>query len=978
MRIFARESGGGMGNGGFAWTVLLGALLACVSVGPEARQATAEPSESGLQARYYNASNLTQLKVVREDPRIDFSWGSGSPARSVKRDGFSARWTGKIEAPESGTYTFFTDTDDGARLWVDGRLIIDKWKSRGEKEWAGEIRLESGRLYDIRMEQSEIKGRATARLLWRGPGTAKQVVPSERLYLPGASLPPPDVPPIEPPPDGQLWSDPDTWGGDLPEAGDSVTVPAGKTVVLDVSPPELENLKVNGTLVFGDRDLELRSGWILVHGKLQIGTEQKPFTKDADITLTSSDKSEDVMGMGTKFLGVMGGTLELHGEPRRGWTKLARTADKGSDEITLADASGWRAGDRIVIASTDYDPNQAEEATITSVSGDTVTLDRALEYQHWGTVQTFGGNTIDERAEVGLLSRNIVVEGDQASENAGFGAQIMVMDGGEARVEGAELTRMGQKSVLRRYPLHFHMLGDAGANSYLKDSVIHRTYNRCVTIHGTNSLAISGNVCHDNIGHAFFMEDGAEHDNVFEGNLGLTTRVPGYGEEVAGHDRAIGGPATFWITNPDNVFRNNVAAGSDGHGFWYAIPEHPLGLSADDSVWPLRTPMGEFSGNVAHSNEVQGLRTHDSPNADGTLGYGFYGPRSNPSDPDSNPAVATYENFTAYKNRYHGVWLSGEHQVLSDAKLADNRVGATFASREVFLRDSFVAGETANKGSAPSSERSGLDGRSLPQPWAPGQPVIGYEFYDGHVGAERVAFANFASNPQRKAGALGYTHDTAYPIDPRNFAEGMSFSNANHVYLTDPSAGKDGDASKVFLDKDGSVTGKAGQYVVADNPFLLDSGCTARTEWNAYACPYDYVGLALGTLSSGPESIKPLRIEREDGAAQTLMGCCEDSTFAHTNLLSGRKYEVAFNGELPEKTQYIMRPSQKGWTQLEIRVPGDFEVKNYDQLMKPVDSLDALGSSAGTAYFYDSSNDTLHLKLVSNGYWEVASIERPG
>jgi hypothetical protein len=147
---------------------------------------------------------------------------------------------------------------------------------------------------------------------------------------------------------------------------------------------------------------------------------------------------------------------------------------------------------------------------------------------------------------------------------------------------------MGQKNVLRRYPIHFHMLGDA-PDSYVKSSVVHYAFNRCLVVHGTNRLAIGGNVCHYHIGHGYFLEDGAETGNVFEGNLGLRTREPEDGERLLPSDDS---PATFWITNPNNVFRNNAAAGSDGVGFWYALPEHPMGLSKSETVWPRRTPLG--------------------------------------------------------------------------------------------------------------------------------------------------------------------------------------------------------------------------------------------------------------------------------------------------------------------------------------------------------------------------------------------------
>jgi cell surface hyaluronidase len=167
----------------------------------------------------------------------------------------------------------------------------------------------------------------------------------------------------------------------------------------------------------------------VVHGKLQVGTEETPFRHKASISLTGTNKTENVMNMGTKVLGVVGGTLELHGETRPSWTQLAQTAEKGSSTLTLDSAPNWRPGDRIVVASTDYWADQSEEVVVKSLSGSTVTLESALRYQHWGSSQSYAGQTVDERAEVGLLSRNVVVEGEETSSADGFGGQIMVMNG---------------------------------------------------------------------------------------------------------------------------------------------------------------------------------------------------------------------------------------------------------------------------------------------------------------------------------------------------------------------------------------------------------------------------------------------------------------------------------------------------------------------------------------------------------------------
>src|SRR5678810_1192139 len=82
-------------------------------------------------------------------------------------------------------------------------------------------------------------------------------------------------------------------------------------------------------------------------------------------------------------------------------------------------------------------------------------------------------------------------------------------------VDGVELNRMGQNMHLARYPIHWHLIGDGGQGQYIKNSAIHNTYSRCVTVHGTNYLSVENNVTYNNIGHCFFLEDGVEHGNQF-------------------------------------------------------------------------------------------------------------------------------------------------------------------------------------------------------------------------------------------------------------------------------------------------------------------------------------------------------------------------------------------------------------------------------------------------------------------------------
>jgi len=257
------------------------------------------------------------------------------------------------------------------------------------------------------------------------------------------------------------WSDPATWPNHkVPAAGDKVDIPKDKDVVLDVSPPPLNGLTVHGKLSFADnKDLELTTEWVMLHGELEIGTEARPHTHRATITLTDNVKDEQLMGMGDRGIMLSGGTLNLHGTLSNTWTKLARTAEAGSNSIEVLNAAQWRVGDELVLASTDFDPHQAERRTIAAINGNKLTLDKKLDYMHFGKI-TYG---VDERGEVGLLTRNIKIQASPDADQTMFGGHIMAMVTSKMYVDGVELNRMGQNMQLARYPIHWHLVGDAHA-----------------------------------------------------------------------------------------------------------------------------------------------------------------------------------------------------------------------------------------------------------------------------------------------------------------------------------------------------------------------------------------------------------------------------------------------------------------------------------------------------------------------------------
>src|SRR5687768_3283658 len=318
------------------------------------------------------------------------------------------------------------------------------------------------------------------------------------------------------------WSDPATWPNNkVPAAGDKVAIAKDKNVILDVNTPALGGVTIDGKLSFADNaDVELTTEWIMLHGELAIGTEARPHSRKATITFTDNVKGEDVMvGMGDRGIMISGGTLNLHGDRTHTWSKLSATGNAAATSLQVLDAKGWKVGDEIVLASTDFDPRQAERRTIAAIKGNNITLDKKLDYMHFGKI-TFG---VDERGEVGLLTRNIKIQASADAEQTYLGGHIMAMPSSKMYVSGVELNRMGQHLTLARYPIHWHLVGE-GKGQYIKNASIHDTYSRCVTVHGTNNLRIEKNVTYNTVGHCFFLEDGIEHGNEFVHNLGIQTK----------------------------------------------------------------------------------------------------------------------------------------------------------------------------------------------------------------------------------------------------------------------------------------------------------------------------------------------------------------------------------------------------------------------------------------------------------------------
>jgi hypothetical protein len=767
------------------------------------------------------------------------------------------------------------------------------------------------------------------------------------------------------------WSDAATWGGTPPGLDAAVDIPPGTCILLDTDPPALGGLTVRGTLRFADTGPRaLSADWIhVLGGALEIGEADQPFQNDAVITLTHDVTTHQVMpNMGTRALLVTNGRLSLHGRrPATPWTKLNQHAANGATALTvLQPVPDWSANDEIVVAPTDfYGIVQTDLRTLagTANGGTTLQLTAGLSAARWGRLQypsaaglaeTPAGHVppaapaptaIDQRAEVGNLTRGIVIQGadDGPWQLQGFGAHVMVMGlSSQVVVDGVHLRRVGQRGISGRYPFHWHMLSYVGGDPIgdatghvLRNSVISQSMNRCVTIHGTNGVQVANNICHDIRGHAIFLEDAVERRNLIEGNLVLHVRGPGAGNVFLAHDApnatGRGGPSGMWITHPDNVVRHNAVADIEGNGYWLAFPAAAIGHpdsrkpAPQVTIRPQHTPFGTFDDNVAHSVNLAGVMFDDPPVT--TAPHGavqglLYQPTANQQPAGEGNPVQPFalRRITTYKNR-EGIWNRVNGASYEEWVSADNTskffIGSTALSH---IRRSLIVGTSLNNANtwqtlliSNSNAHAAFRGvRAV-------EPPSAFASYHGGVAMHHNTIINFPfvtaaeltllNGPQFTAsGSMpsgAFANDDYYlrPVERSlQMNQGNVRINAAGGRRSTPSQAHFAFAGAI-VDHEG-IVGTPGWNWVYDTPFLTGNDCVdvQPAGLNGRSCPGQYYGaeyFVLDRNNADHSAHMALSVERRDPAAP-------DNPLG-TWAVAGVAPAAAANTLLPNMRHFAMR-----------------------------------------------------------------------
>ncbi len=592
----------------------------------------------------------------------------------------------------------------------------------------------------------------------------------------------------------ELWSNPATWGGAVPTAGQNITIPANKHIILDIDSADLGALTVNGVLEFKRANINLTADYIMVMGTLQIGTVAFPFAEKATITLNASNITENIMQMGTRGIMVMGGNLELHGTPpTKTWTKINAHSAKLSTNLSLLEAVNWKINDEIVVAPTDYiGTGDTQKVSINGITGTNVTTSAGMNAQRWGLLQYATSNgmsltagslpttvvagtptILDERAEVGNLTRNIVIQApnDALWQNNKFGCHIMIMQQGTmqgvAHVNGIEIKRGGQNGIVGRYPFHWHMLSYSGTDTladatgqYIRNSSVNESMNRGIVIHGTNGVEVSKNVVYNIKGHGIFTEDASERRNTIDGNLVLHIRNPSTPLKVHENGNLTHGSAGMWISNPDNIITNNTVAGSTGNGFWFAFTTQAWGFSKDIVMNPSLLKFGVFDNNSAHSNEKQGLMFDDveSDELGNTVGNKYVSTTDGlePQWPYPNRLRHMLSRYSVWKNATSGIWNRATIPDNDQAISADNC--STFfagAGDDGLIKRCLLVGTSLNHN---------MNGMTRPTSYGADAPV-GLASYHSTFNIQDNLIINFPPVANAPSGAFSLNDYYLIPVD---------------------------------------------------------------------------------------------------------------------------------------------------------------------------------------------------------------------
>jgi len=779
------------------------------------------------------------------------------------------------------------------------------------------------------------------------------------------------------PPRRYNWIDTRAWPNEtVPQDGDDVVIPPGVTVVLSTNTSRLRSLVIQGTLELHPRlTAEIYAAYVVVFGGALV-VPSVPHTAAASITLLSA--------MDTPPLGVeqgivfRPGTLINYGtvnvvgiERAATWSHVTQTTPAGGTEIKLLDlVQDWVPGDIAVVSSGSYHAAEVDEVVVTQTTTDNRGFAVAAPVAHMhlgvseeatGTIQFF------IRAKAAVLTRSIVIESErdangnrtgclvsfgQYGRDVHFAAQG-ILAGAEIRYCGFanETTSRAIEVVgVRRYPVE------------LRGLAVHHCNGQCLVIQNSTAITLQKSVFYLSYGSTIQLLNSPGNELI--DNIVIGTKFP---TDMPDPDAPLALCAYESLDSP-NLFRSNVAAGSDSEGFCIQ-----LGACGNAQL--------EVSGNEALAC---------------VTGFFFV-----PSAPGT--ACVAAQNLLAWHNSFVGVHLSVDSDVeITNAKLHDNHIaihtssvgaahttyitGGAIAGRSTVLdifrceyftcsmrsRDRYCMGRAELFGDTEShvmGEIGILVGSSVAEPVPPAYsraaddlPYTKPRMHEwpgegGFVEVNNVAFVNFMSGGEEgrcDGGRAVATNE--FLLNPAqqhmfNNISWVSFNEGGQAFINKPSDQWRGNnmcalrlcdaLNHVALhDGDGSLSGTGVPGAIISDYRTSAMLCQYNRRWSAYHCPHHYGQLHVRnfdddalTRAMGPIEIQDQAFLARVNSAEQPPACygpCSVAPpqrpgFVTTVVQTQRTFLVDFTGDAPRRTSFILRDCLSNLDAIIVRIliPGE-------------------------------------------------------
>jgi hypothetical protein len=437
------------------------------------------------------------------------------------------------------------------------------------------------------------------------------------------------------------WFDSSTWHqGRIPDAGAKVLIPRGVEVTYDgENDASIFTIRVDGKLQFAtDRDTKLVIDTMVVSpsGRLEVGTSQRPIEAGVSARIIIADNGDIDVGWDPSLLsrGVLShGSVEIYGAEKTAFLKVTEAPMRGDTIIKLSEVpTGWQIGDSLVVTGTHKtdlgSKSQDEVVKIVAIDGNTITIDRQLEYNH-------DTPRADLFAYVANMTRNVIFESESGSESAAHHrGHVMFMHNDDVDVRYAAFDHLGRtdkskhafdvgsldsvssdSNVKGRYSFHFHMTGTEDQNN--PAIALGNTVTGSIGwgfVHHSSHADFIENVAFDIFGAAFAAEDGDE-TGIWLRNMAINVTGFEWGdwgvktlEDVERHDNGRSGEGFFFAGRLVEA-AENVAANTT-HGFVWMTRSAPTSPLADS----LHHPTIAYGRETLRPDQVaiQGFRDNEA------------------------------------------------------------------------------------------------------------------------------------------------------------------------------------------------------------------------------------------------------------------------------------------------------------------------------------------------------------------------------